>query len=166
MSYFILSKDLRVDNVITKANVKKLEGKNLTGNKFSPIALRVKSNENKLYGELIEGKITLVSDKLKNLIEKYDENIFFRAFVFQDIEKRVQKVYWYSIFEQIDCLSEETEFNKDGSLKKLVLDKEKIKGYRIFKVNGILEDYIIISLDLAESILRRDFLGLKLRRIS
>lgn len=166
MNYFILSQDSRVDNAIKKSNVKSLEGKDLTINKFSPIALRIKGDENKIYGDLIEGKITLVSDNLKSLIEKYDENIFFRPFVFQDIENKIQSVYWFAIFEQLNCLSKESEFNKDGSLKKLVIDKDKANGYRIFKVNGIIEDYIIISLDLAESILRRDFLGLKIKKIS
>lgn len=167
MDYFILSKDERVDSFAGRHDIKPLEKNNLLRDKLTPLMLRITNDGDKLYPDIITTeKINLVSDKLKQILEKYDKNIFFRPLVFQDIKNKKQSVYWVAVFEDIDCLSEETEFHKDGKLKRLVVDKEKVEGYRIFTVKGMLENYIIISLDLAESLLRRDFLGLKIKRIS
>lgn len=67
--------------------------------------------------------------------------------------------------QAVECLSPKAEFNKDDTLERLVIDETKIGFTKIFKVDGILENFIMISLDLAESILRRDFTGIKLERV-
>lgn len=50
-------------------------------------------------------------------------------------------------------------------LKKLVLDRRKIRGKAIFRVGGLLEYKVAVSLPVAESILRRRPYGVSLQRI-
>ncbi|WP_276918648.1 hypothetical protein [Aneurinibacillus aneurinilyticus] len=35
----------------------------------------------------------------------------------------------------------------------------------LYRIDGILEDYILISLDVAESLLRRGFTGIRLKKV-
>lgn len=53
----------------------------------------------------------------------------------------------------------------NGMLKKLVLDRRKIRGKAIFRVGGLLEYKVAVSLPVAESILRRRPYGVSLQRI-
>ena len=50
-------------------------------------------------------------------------------------------------------------------LKELVWDKKKIKGLDIFRVAGLLEYKVIVSLPVTESLLRRRLYGIGLQRI-
>lgn len=165
MDYFILSQDRRIKGFVNYSDVKNLKIKEILQDKITPISLQVNNEKDYDYLDIIEGDITIVSEKLKVLLEKYDENIFFRPLVFQDLEKQKQSLYWISVFEEVDCVSDKSEFNKNGTIKKLVINKEKAKGYRIFTIKGTLEKIIVVSLDLAESILRRGFLGIKINKI-
>jgi hypothetical protein len=74
-------------------------------------------------------------------------------------------VYWLTLIDKIECVSEESEFKKDKSIKKLVLDKEKIGNKKIFRVEGVVEKIIVINQDIAESILRRYFEGIGIEKI-
>lgn len=65
----------------------------------------------------------------------------------------------------VDCLSMETAFHLNGTVKKLVLDTDKIKAHQFFKVQGILEPYIVGGLDAAESFLRRSLNGFVLQKV-
>ena len=70
------------------------------------------------------------------------------------------------IFEKIEALSEESEFNLDRTVvKKIVLDKDKINGIKIFQIKESSKTLIVIRLDVAESLLRRHFRGIKLERL-
>ncbi|MNM87696.1 hypothetical protein D3C81_998850 [compost metagenome] len=50
-------------------------------------------------------------------------------------------------------------------IKKLVLQRDKIGPRRIFRVKESERPLIIIRLDVAESILRRDLVGIRLKRV-
>ncbi|RAT96295.1 hypothetical protein [Brevibacillus sp. Leaf182] len=71
-----------------------------------------------------------------------------------DIRSRGQRGWGSCQVPAVDCLSMETAFHLNGTVKKLVLDTDKIKAHHFFKVQGILEPYIVGSLDAAESFLR------------
>lgn len=164
MDYFILSQDRRVKNFIDNSDLKSLKNMNILADRITPISIPVNNEKDNEYGDFINGDTVIVSEKLKVLLEKYDENIFFRPIVFQDVNKRKQSLYWIAVFEELDCLSKESEFNKNGTIKKLVINKELANGYRIFTLKGTMEKLIIITLDLAESILRRGYVGIEIKR--
>ena len=50
-------------------------------------------------------------------------------------------------------------------VKKIILKKEKIKEKKIFKIKESSKTLIVIRLDVAESLLRRNFKGICLERL-
>ncbi|MBC2582568.1 serine protease [Clostridium sp. DJ247] len=130
-----------------------------------PIQFDIKEKSSSEYIDFIEKPVPLVSDNLKKLLQKYDKKIFFKPIVLCDRKQEKQDLYWLMVPDSIDCLSDKSEFNKDGTLKRLVIDKKKVGNFKIFKVNGIIEDLMLVRLDAAESILRRDFTGIKLKKV-
>lgn len=70
------------------------------------------------------------------------------------------------IFEEIEALSEKSEWNLNKTVvKKIILDKEKIKDKKIFKIKESEKTLIVVRLDVAESLLRREFKGMCLKRL-
>lgn len=70
------------------------------------------------------------------------------------------------IFEEVECLSENVELNLNKMVvKKIILDKEKIKGKKIFKIKESLKSLVIVRLDVVESLFRREFKGMCLERL-
>jgi hypothetical protein len=82
-----------------------------------------------------------------------------------DVKKMKQNLYWLCIPKDIEALSCQSEFKMDGSLKKLVISEKKVNFRKIFRITGIIEYIVILNQDVAESILRRDFYGITLKKI-
>ncbi|WP_411680964.1 hypothetical protein [Clostridium thailandense] len=167
MEYFIICKDKRVLNSVEPIGVSKEIDKNIDTKVEDemPVQFYIKEKKENEYVDYIDGQAPLISDNLKYIFEKFQEDIFLKPAVLADVKRMRQDLYWIMIPQAVECLSPKAKFNKDGTLKRLVIDETKIGFTKIFKVDGILENFIMISLDLAESILRRDFTGIKLERV-
>ncbi|MBC2580555.1 imm11 family protein [Clostridium sp. DJ247] len=171
MEYFVIYQDKRIENAAEPIGILKEISKdmlNKEGTKHMdelPIQFDIKEKSSSEYIDFIEKPVPLVSDNLKKLLQKYDKKIFFKPIVLCDRKQEKQDLYWLMVPDSIDCLSDKSEFNKDGTLKRLVIDKKKVGNFKIFKVNGIMEDLMLVRLDAAESILRRDFTGIKLKKV-
>lgn len=67
----------------------------------------------------------------------------------------------------MEALSPRSEFNADRSvIKKLVLQSDKVVKKRIFRVRESEKPLIIVRLDVAESIMRRDLVGVSLKKVA
>jgi predicted RNA-binding protein len=166
-SYFEIYQDKRIEQCIEpRGALKKIDFKD-DKEEIENMATQLFLTEKKEneYVDYIERPGLLISDNLKEVFEKYKEEIISRPVVLSDKKNKKQTVYWQIAIKAIDCISDKSEFDKNGTLKKLVIDEKKAGLKRIFKVKGILENIIIIRLDVAESILRRDFTGIALKRI-
>lgn len=109
----------------------------------------------------------LVSEGLKKSLQLYDRSIPFKGVqLFSTAEESKQyPLYWVPCFPWLDCLHEKTEKQDNGMLKHLVLAGKKIRGKSIFRIGGLLEYKVAVSLPVAESILRRRPYGVSLQRI-
>lgn len=71
------------------------------------------------------------------------------------------------IFREFEVLHEKSEFNLNKTIvKKIVLDEKKIKNKKIFKIKESDKTLIVVRLDAAESILRRNYDGIYLERLN
>ncbi|SFA80060.1 imm11 family protein [Clostridium frigidicarnis] len=171
MDYFLLKQDTRYVNVPQLIDVHKninIKDINLStcDNISDTVILNVKADKDSAFLDILDKPLFLMSDDLKNIIEKYDANIYFKTIPLIDLQHERQKNYCLPIFEELDALSEESEFNMDRSvIKKIVLDSKKIKGKKIFKIKNEFKTLIVVRLDVAESILRRGFTGIKLEKL-
>lgn len=171
MDYFILSQDMTIPNYVEPVGILKvidpdmIKEENIHKMDGLAVQFEIKENSSHEFVDFIEHPVHLVSDKLKAILEKYDDNAFFKPIFLADIKKELQKVYWFMVPKEQDCLSPKSEFKNNGSINRLVIDMGKVGYRKIFRIKGIAENIVIIRLDVAESLLRRNFEGIKLSRI-
>lgn len=171
MNYFILSQDERITNAVKPVGIAQVIKKELlTIERMEELEelerqFPVLEKGEMVYTDLIEKPIMLISDAVKQLVEKYVPNMPFKAVVLTDMPKLMQTLYWLVIPPRVRCLSAQTEFHLDGTLKKLVIDEQLGAPYSFFQIEGIKEQFIVVNIELAESILRRDFRGIRLQKI-
>ncbi len=125
----------------------------------------VTTNKNNFYSDLIDTPIFLISDGVKEVLGVYTDDLVFKCVTLTDFYQKKQEIYWLTLIEEVECISSETTFKKDGTLKELVLDKNKIDGKKIFRVAGVKEKIVIMDYDICESLLRRDFGGIDFEHI-
>ncbi|MFJ7953421.1 serine protease [Lysinibacillus sp. NPDC096418] len=144
MNYFILSQD-------------ELE---MTDRQF-PVLHKYEND----YNDFIEKSIRLLSDSFTKLVGIFELRLPFKSVVLIDLPKLSRLLYWPTIPPKAAGLSAQTEYHLDGALKNLVINKALAAPYSIFKIDGIKEDYDIVNIEYAESIMRRAFRVIRLLKV-
>lgn len=122
--------------------------------------LEVKGNQSDYYPDFLEEPLLLVSSEGKNIIKKYCIDTKFELKTVCDFENNIQNSYFAITLLNIDGFSDATSYMKDNiTIDRMVLDKAKIANRKIFKIDYFKKEYVFVSLDLAESILRRSLTG-------
>lgn len=171
MDYFLLKLDERYGNIpvlldvikkIDPRNINRLDAHKIAGT----IIFYVRADAGTSYPDILDRQLYLVSGGLKKIVEKYEPDTLFKTLPLIDLKNQRQENYFLPVFEEVEALSPRCEFNLDKSVvKKLVLQGDKLKGKKIFRLKGCAETLVVVRLDAAESILRRDFTGIRLERI-
>ena len=117
--------------------------------------------------DLLGQPVFLLSDHLKRLFALYDPNMQFKGIQVyaNDLEDDESPLDWWPYIPFIDCLSDQTTKYPTGMLERLVLDRSALHGENIFRVGDILENKVVISLSVAESMIRRKMTGFTLKPI-
>lgn len=154
--YFILGSDKRLSNLVEIKGINKVIDANyIKTNQIqfldsNPIMLYIEGTS--IYPDFIESTIPLISNELWTIFNGMNlKNVFYKPICLADVKKMSQVIYWIIIPPKIDCLSDESEFNRDGSIKTLKIEKEKIGNYKIFKIHGVQEDLIVIHKDIVNA---------------
>jgi hypothetical protein len=143
--------------LLTKAQALKLDDTNI---------IPVSDDEaEEPYPEVISRPVYLVSDGIRQLLGKYDRSLVFKVVSLINWQTGKQHVYWAMGLDEIECLSDKTVYDKGGQIRDIVLDETKINNKAIFKLGGTLGKYLIVRLDVAESLLRRPFYGISLQPV-
>lgn len=105
----------------------------------------------------------LVSDRLKRLLAKYNPRMQFKGIRCypEDFDDPESLLYWWPDIGKVDCISKMTEKNPNGTIRHLVVQPGKMKGSPILMVDGTIETIILVSMELAESMLRRGIWGVE-----
>ncbi|MCM3340837.1 MULTISPECIES: hypothetical protein [unclassified Paenibacillus] len=171
MSYFILSQDERILDAVEPAGIAEAIPKDMLiearADELTAMNLQfpVRESRHIEYVDFIERPVPLLSDKLKQLIEKFLPRQQYYPVGLVDFARMRQDVYWLTLPLRINCLSDKSEYHRNGMLKRPVLDRDKAGNRPLFQIDHIYETILIVNLSLAESILRRDFYGLKLKKL-
>ncbi|WDM22933.1 hypothetical protein [Paenibacillus polymyxa] len=169
MRYFRLMVDERVKYRVEPASLSPLEVEELLSGhtlqtEDTPLFLAVHTDPRTVYPDFLEFPLPLVSDSMKALLEKYMPGLEWKAAILTDFQQARQDVYWVLRPPVVDCLSSQTEWYPDHTLKQLVLKHGKIES-SIFRIAGLLEAHIYINLAVAESLLRRPFTGVRVQKV-
>nr|WP_325229832.1 DUF1629 domain-containing protein [uncultured Oscillibacter sp.] len=117
--------------------------------------------------DLLNQPAFLISDNLKRLFALYDPEMPFKGVrvYANDLEDNESPLYWWPYIPPVKCLSPETTKYPTGMLERLVLDRDTLHGEDLFRISGILEHKVVISLSVAESMIRRKMTGFALSPI-
>ncbi|MGC5327306.1 serine protease [Brevibacillus sp. SYSU BS000544] len=167
MNYFMLTQDLRNPDAVEPVGVSQLLDQERqdrhSAEEIVQIPVRKKGNQD--FIDFIQCPQPLLSDRLKQTMIKFEPRIKLRPLTLIDQSGGRQKTYWHMTPPKVNCLSERTEFHKDGSLKRLLIEEEKAARHRILQIDGIREPIVLVNLELAESLLRREFTGIRLTKV-
>ncbi|WP_110930196.1 hypothetical protein [Paenibacillus bouchesdurhonensis] len=130
----------------------------------APLFLAVQIHSQSVFPDFLEYPVPLVSGGIRALLEKYTPGLEWRAAILTDLKQAKQEVYWVLRPPVEKCLSDRTEWYPDHTLKRLVLQYMKDMP-PIFQIADVMEPYLFINLALAESLLRRPFIGIRLERV-
>ncbi len=171
MDYFLLKQDERYTNtprlkdMFHKINTKDIN--RLNAHKIDDVIIfQVTAEERCEYLDVLDKQLFLISEKMMKIICKYDTDIVFKILPLIDSKRHTQENYYLPIFEDIEALDEKSEFNLNRTIvKKIVLNKKKIEGKKIFRIKESEKTLIVVRLDVAESLLRRKPRGISLERL-
>lgn len=112
--------------------------------------------------DLLTEPTLMVSSALKKVLFLYNEAIEAKSVKLFAVEDEIDIApeYWILNVPDVDCLSDEVKFQPNGTAEKLILKRNAIGKEDVFKVRGTLENFIIISTAVVESILRRKLYGI------
>lgn len=127
------------------------------------VLLDLEPSVTRVFTDVVLSPFLLVSQTVRDVIAFYEPKLIYKDIVLLDRENHASALYYLPILESVDCLVEGTKFNLDKSLlKHAVIDPAMAKGRSMFKLGGVLNSYIVVRLDLVESILRREVRGVSL----
>lgn len=166
MQYFLLSSGEHTRRLIAGELVSLMPGRLLTkaqaGKLDDTIVMHIDSQTEEPYPDVITRPVYLISNGVRLLLGKYDRSIIFKAVPLIDRRTGEQQLYWGFGLDEIECLSDQTVYDKGYQIQEIVLDETKIGNKAVFKLGGALGKYLIVRLDVAESLLRRPFYGIDL----
>ncbi len=115
------------------------------------------------FPDLLCSPCILVSKCVMETIIMYQPDVPYKGVKLWDRESGANATYSMPVLNEVECISDETIYNKTGNrIVKLVLDREKIKPYAVFRIKGYGRNCIAGRLDFVESILRRGARGIEL----
>ena len=109
--------------------------------------------------DFIQHPIYMISENIQGIIDAYEDELIFKDVVLIHKESNKQFMYYSIIMDELDVKSDKTEYYPDGTEKRLILDKEKIGYHNLFLIKDSKMKNPIVSLNVVESILRRDSKG-------
>ncbi len=167
--YFELEQDKRIRNRFRFRDIESMVREEFKPEEFGQIqeisVLFTLGDTDSIYPDVVNAPIFLVSDSLKKLLSVYDTEVLYRRVALNQVKERIQKKYWLLLTEKLDCLDESAQQYANGWDQRIVLNRERIGKRRVFKVNGIRTPRVFVNLEVAESILRREFDGITLRPV-
>lgn len=168
MDYFMICQDKRLRNVAKVRPPASLPPRVLTQGQGKGTGqttiMYVEESRRKEYPDYIEAPVRLVSEKIKRIISKYQKDILFQTVVLIEKESNHQEVYYRMTVPEIACAAEETVYDRGGHVEDFVLDEQKVGHARVFCAAGYGKK-IIVRLDVAESMLRRDSFGIWFEKV-
>jgi len=169
MKYFRLGQDDREDQYLTIKGLinlpcfQQIKQGDISGLPKSNSYMVVSSYSDKL-PNILTNQLFMVTQDIFALIQLFLGEVDYRCMFLVNRRRNIEKFYYIPQLPLINCLSSQCKSNLDKShFTKIVIKRERYPD--IFRISNVKDRVIIISLPLAESILRRDIKGVQLEQI-
>lgn len=130
--------------------------------------IKIKGSEKIIFYDIIFSPFLLVSHAVKGVIQMYGDPAYFREIILLNPQNGNSELYYLPVFaETVDLLIGYKIYDK-GSCKiepNRDMERTMILDRNIFWIHDGRKRHIIISQDLAESLLMRDVTGIDLQEI-
>ena len=110
--------------------------------------------------DFLQCPVTMFSERFTDILDAYEQDLFFQEVVFIHKENSLQYRYVHTLMDEIDAAGESTQYYPNGTVERLVLDSRKIGTHNLFMLAGNHRKDPVVSLALAESLLRRNPVGI------
>ncbi len=114
-----------------------------------------------VFTDIITFPCFMISERIKNVIQKYDSSIGYAQIVFYHKERKQNKAYYLPFLKEIEGRKKK----EDVPVGVIRLGKENICNNAIIKMREENQSRIIVRLDLLESILRRGAIGIGVKEV-
>lgn len=166
MRYFILKQDRSFSSAVKTRDfndTQKLILSKEDQKKYKDgLLLHVNGDKNSVFPDLFEAPVLLISERLYTVFQWYENTIIYKTCMLVNSDADKRENYRVCILDVLQALSEKTTYLKNGWVDKIVLDSQKIGDYNIFFVKAGVDHYLIVSMDVVESMLKREILfGIK-----
>lgn len=167
MKYFRVSQDRDVSNLIVPAGIDPAVYRDgVSRQEFdrakNMIVTYFTNSQDLEKPDILYTPAFLVSDRFKRLLQKFDSQMRFKGIRCypEDVDDPEALLYWWPYLPKIKCLSERTEKYPTGLIRHLVVESAEIPDKPIIMMDDTLETIVLVSEELAESMLRRYFWGM------
>lgn len=171
MKYFMLETDKSNNNLPQIVDwYSRIDEKNMIPERYQHIPFRtmmkMKANASTDFNALIVKPFLLLNGEAKELLSKFEPNMQYKEIVLINQPNHLMNQYFFPLLEVVDCLTSDSVRNMDHSLLvKGKLDKSKLEDQAIFMLAGLRNRHIVLRMDLAEALLRRNICGYQLKEI-
>lgn len=170
MRYFIMKQDQNMGFSI-KLRDFDMNGKHQTfykedEEKLNDVSiLYIKGQGDEAFHDFIENPVYMVSDMVQEVLDMYEDELIFKRVVLINKAINEQKNYHNVLTDRIDGLSKEVLYYPDGTEQAVILDSQKVKGHHVFQLDKVRGHYLIVSLEVVESLLRRHIQGVIFKEV-
>ena len=167
MEFFLIGQDRRYKNPPVLYDFVQRFYPNL----FCPEECRRIPDKNVVYAQserpldfldVISGPVCLVSETVKRVLQAYDDTIVFKMFFIFNTLADEGAPYYAPVLPKLDCIRQEGR----GREASLAIDCKKTGRSYVCRDGGdAFRNRLIVNLDVAESLLRRDLKGIAYQRL-
>lgn len=161
MKYYLIREDSRIKTIPHIVNwMAKIDARNLTWGSYHKlpevITLYVEKNDFTVYPDVLSRPFFMITKELQKILKLYEPNMGYRQIILIDRKREMAAQYFLPHLQIVDCLGEGTKFNMNHSeLQHIVLDTNKLVDKEIFQLDKVTNRYVVVSLRVLESFLRR-----------
>lgn len=170
MKYFLIGTDEKNRNPYNINKNRALDTRKLTREGIDTLPrwniISMDLPDEGFFPDLICSPCILMSRDCIRAVTMYQPGIVYKGVKLWESDSGVNRTYFLSIIEELDCMSEKTQRSAMGNrIIRLVLDEEKIGSNAVFRIKGCDKSCIVVRLDVVESLLRRGVQGITLEEV-
>lgn len=164
MNYYLISQDNRGTQIVLPM----LDNQSEIWDSNKPLFVpgQVKNeNQYSYFLPFIETPLFMVSDRMKKILEIYQNKTLYRPCALGLVKSKKVQVYWFIRPKTITCLTDEIQSQVLYSEDDIVLEKEKIKYNKVFQIDTFSGTYFVIDEEVLEHLLRSGITEFRMTRL-
>lgn len=128
------------------------------------LVYRINPAGNIIFTDIISFPFLLVSPMVRDVIKMYGDKVVFKEVILLSTEKGFEELYYLPVMEETDQINLLYVKTRQNDIQQTQIP-EWVGERNIFWVRKKGKRHTIINLDLAESLLRRNAVGLELKEV-